>query len=775
MSWLIISILISDSERVEVQYKWLLLPDPSDHKMVKPSANAIPMPKSFKDKESLNTTKRIEGDLPRPDDIFVKGGFTWAEFNTANFPRNRSQVKINLSKEEQIWYYLGKTSTEAKAQFTEAPSRPRHNPRGHFLDTIPKPAPIIARQSFGAPYPTPQVSAYKSQTPIRPPLPRSNSSGSKDKPYVYKPRVSTYGENSYRIDQQAYQSQQSFLQNSQQRPSPILPPQYQGQNARAPYAFGTDPRWVTQQSKTSHIDADQGNGKPWKVTTTGGYSMQHATSNGGRTAPEPTHYSQYPGAKQPQASVAPQLSPTMPQFSQSQSRPTSSSRPQYSPSSTPQPQANSQRQENKQDFTGANTQIKKAQGSNTATNTLAKIPQQPYRPPILPPGSVSRHQHKASASSGAPKYQPPTATLSETPKPTQTATFSQPRPASANAPSQPTRPGNPFKAPPVSRPNVFAKYSYLQKEHNRSPLEYRSPYRPNGGFMNGYQGNLQEHMKQTLFQGRPTSSHSQSTDTSSLYGRRPSYTPSQPSQSSPIYDQATPVPYTSVYGRAPLQPSSTTPSSWDGKESSQLHPAIRQEYSTPYAPTQQLRPNPSLQSSPATYDRPSSQSSGTYYTPQYPPQPKQETRPVHASLSAAHPQTYNTIQRQVAHPQQAGEVRQSFHPKDASPPPPRVIETPKQTVQSKTMKRSKQLQNPPAVPDMATFKVPAPADAAMPTYTAKDFTDQPYYQNGYNQPQAGIMQTKTFTDVPVDSTSILERLFSNLRKVGESQAQSRRI
>lgn len=719
--------------------------------MVKPSPNAIQLPKSFKDKESLNTTKRIEGDLPRPDDIFVKGGFTWAEFNTATLPKNPAQVRINLSKADQIWYYLGKTSTEAKAQFTEDLSRPRHNPRGHFLDTIPKNPPPIAKQTFAAPYPNGQMGTFTTQTPIRPPLPHSNSSGSgKDKPYVYKPRVSTYDGNAYRVDQQAYQSQQSFLQNSQQRPQ--FPPQYQNPNSRAPYAFGTDPRWQASESKTAGSVTNQASGSSWNGIPSEGYQKNYVPANGNRVAPSPTHYSQYPGARQPQASVAPQLSPSMPQFSQSQSRPTSSSRPEFSPSATPQPQEGSPSAAGEK-YSVAMTDgiIGRAPASTISSNTT---PSQ-HRPPILPPGGSQRHQSKPSNSSSALKYQPAA-----------NAQNNQNKAAQIPYSPQAARPNNPFRAPQVAKPNVFAKYSYLQKEHNRSPLEYRSPYRPNGGFMNGYQGNLQEHMKQTLF------SHNQASDPATMYNRRLSYTSNQQSQS-PVYQNASPVPYTSVYAATPSQ-SPPLQTSWDRKDTSPLHPAIRQDYVAVLPQEQPGRPASSHQQSPAAYDRPASQASGTYYTPQYPPQPRQitqENRPAHASLSAAHPQTYNQAQRQGSHPQQAGEIRQSFHPKDASPPPPRVIAATKQGSHLKSSKQAKQARLPPTMPDMGIFKVTASADSAVLSQTTNESLNSAIQPNDHQQMHINGVQTKTFTDVPVDSTSILERLFSNLRKVGNTQAQ----
>ncbi|EHK99490.1 putative DNA damage-responsive transcriptional repressor RPH1 [Glarea lozoyensis 74030] len=87
-------------DRVEVSYTWLLLPDPADYHLTKPSANAIPMPKSRKDKELLNTSKRQADDNPRKDDPFVEG-HTWAEFACPGVAINPHQVKVDMSKEYQ--------------------------------------------------------------------------------------------------------------------------------------------------------------------------------------------------------------------------------------------------------------------------------------------------------------------------------------------------------------------------------------------------------------------------------------------------------------------------------------------------------------------------------------------------------------------------------------------------------------------------------------------------------------------------------------------------
>lgn len=511
--------ILPRGDRVEVEYKWLLVPDPADRRLQKPSAKAIPMPKSFKDKESLNTSKRQADDLPRADDPFVEG-CTWAEFKCEKIQRNPAQVKVNFGKENQIWFYLGKNSTEAKAQFTEDPANPRHNPKGHFLDTIPKPAPAVPRQSYSATYPSnlnPNASSISKAAPIRPPQPVPNSVRP-EKPYVYKPRNS--GE-MYSIDPKAYSDQQKFLQRS----------------APAPYAFGTDPRY--------------------------------------RQADPPRPSGQYTASNPPAGSMNQGVRPSPPMATARAAPSLATSRPQ-------------------------------AAGPRPAT-TIA-----PPRPGLSMPASY-------------PSYRPP-------------------QPPAA-------RPMNPFGSRPPSsstRPNPFAKYSYLQKEHNRSPLEYKSPYRPGGGFMNGYQGSLQAHLQQTMFRQNAGRS---STPMSSMSATGSSLRPYSSSQSpASSYTTASPSAYNSYRTSGTPTPAAIHNQTWatapPKNDNSQLHPAIRQDYNSmvrqQYTPTTQSASSSQYQGPvlqpPAMYDRNAIQlqapyqpfstpQQARYYSQQQPHTPLHNTQP----------------------------------------------------------------------------------------------------------------------------------------------------
>ncbi|KAF4977574.1 hypothetical protein FZEAL_5945 [Fusarium zealandicum] len=172
------------SDRVEVEWKWLLLADPSEYRLPKASANAIPMPASRKAQEKLNT-KRLSDGKPQKDDPFVEG-CTWAEFQLQEVS-NKDQVKVDFLKPDQVWHYLGKTSTEARAQYTEDPAKQRHNPRGNFMETIPKPprpVPSASTPRYKFQNPTAYGGSYSTLGPVPNPV-----SARPDRPYVYKPRI----------------------------------------------------------------------------------------------------------------------------------------------------------------------------------------------------------------------------------------------------------------------------------------------------------------------------------------------------------------------------------------------------------------------------------------------------------------------------------------------------------------------------------------------------------------------------------------------------------
>lgn len=182
---------------MEIEWKYILALDPAESKRPKPSPDAKLLPEDLHHDTDVNADNRKDG-VPDVGDIFHSNEEQkWAEWNAATTRevRNPFQKKIEFSKPERIWYYLGRTSTEAKAQYTHDPDKTVHNPKSNFLDTVkppPKPTVIPDRRSFPASYPSgvnfhalngamaaqrQQLQPSKSKQPIQ-----------MDRPYMYKPK-----------------------------------------------------------------------------------------------------------------------------------------------------------------------------------------------------------------------------------------------------------------------------------------------------------------------------------------------------------------------------------------------------------------------------------------------------------------------------------------------------------------------------------------------------------------------------------------------------------
>ena len=133
--------------------------NPRDSQRPKPSRNAKPLPHHMNNKRSINLNHRHETN-PAIDEPFADPAAPqrWAEFNHATEIRNSSQAKVDFNKSNQLWFYLGDISTEAKAKFTENRSLKRHNAASVFLDTVKPalpPVPLsMKRKSFPASYPS---------------------------------------------------------------------------------------------------------------------------------------------------------------------------------------------------------------------------------------------------------------------------------------------------------------------------------------------------------------------------------------------------------------------------------------------------------------------------------------------------------------------------------------------------------------------------------------------------------------------------------------------
>lgn len=227
--------VLPSGEKIEVEYKWLLVFDPSNSQLPIPSENAKPLPPELAQK-SRTTKEDPFNDKPQMDQPFgdLQSNLTWTEFNTCHRIRNPAQVQIDLSRERTLWFYLGKNSTEARAQYTGDLSKPTHDVRANFLDTVkPAVAPVALppqRRSYPASYPTgvnihalnaARANAQWQQPKVQPKpqaQPRPQPQLPRERPYngkyaitepLPRPRVGS----GYGVDAQALYNQRHFTQN----------------------------------------------------------------------------------------------------------------------------------------------------------------------------------------------------------------------------------------------------------------------------------------------------------------------------------------------------------------------------------------------------------------------------------------------------------------------------------------------------------------------------------------------------------------------------------
>ncbi|KAF2672295.1 hypothetical protein BT63DRAFT_452799 [Microthyrium microscopicum] len=178
--------VLPDGEHIEVEWKYLLVLDPADSLRPKPSPDAKPLPAHLLQKPAEFSSSNRKDGVPSEGDPFTDpfSKERWQEFHAATWHeiRNSVQEKVNLDKPEQLWFYIGKPSTEAKPHYTHDVRVVKNNPRSNFMESVrPAPVPFIARQ-VQAPSPGFGYPQHSHTIPSPYQAPRS------DKPYVYKPK-----------------------------------------------------------------------------------------------------------------------------------------------------------------------------------------------------------------------------------------------------------------------------------------------------------------------------------------------------------------------------------------------------------------------------------------------------------------------------------------------------------------------------------------------------------------------------------------------------------
>ncbi|KAI0401506.1 hypothetical protein F4802DRAFT_424391 [Xylaria palmicola] len=543
--------IMPNGDRVEVEWKWLLLPDPADLRLLHASRNAIPMPSSRKDKELINATRKQIEQLPRSGDSFVEGGFVWAEFNHHDLERNKVQAKVDLSKENQIWYYLGRNSTEARPQYTDDPAKRRHNCKSNFLDSIPRPAPPPPppRKSYGSTFsiqmvPTPKAEKpyqYKPRDPVPPTYTHSPFTAHqfvpKPSPYTpqqFEPKPSAG--TTFFHHTQPMNGAQNYSAPPQPVPLPSPLPYYQFHHSPytpAPQQAQRLPQTKVQtpapsaQQQAQHISQ-----KPRPHNTSKPSQSSQESSLSQKVVPQPAPYfavQPINPTQQPQASGSRVPASFAPQHDASTPSTSAKQQPASRQPSLPRPaltQNANGHSRNKSSVSSGRLALGSGHRFGTPPSSYGhsrgdSLTKSPFshgftQPPGLGPSpspqnsQLFQNQARARSSSLVSNISLNTPMTSSAIRPSSSTS------AQALAGQlQSVISSNGSKEP---RPSIIQKYTFFQIHHNRDSTKYRTPYAPWGGFTNGYEGNLRAHLMRTpdaLFGARKQSIKLNGTDNGS--------------------------------------------------------------------------------------------------------------------------------------------------------------------------------------------------------------------------------------------------------------------
>ncbi|KAK3709558.1 hypothetical protein LTR37_010779 [Vermiconidia calcicola] len=219
--------VLPEGDRVELEYKWLCLLDPDDSLRPKPSSSAIAMPEGM-NKKAVSISNRQDG-VPSQDELFLDNpDFKWFHFYNMDMPPPGYQsskihptvkLKVNVDAPDQLYFYLGEPSTEAKQYYTDKPGSKDIAPKANFLERVQPPRPVYQYQA-----PKQAIAAARPVAPVAPvAIPRQSSYNTAPtanmmqphKPYTYKPRDPMTPHNfMWTIDPQSLANQRSFVGDS---------------------------------------------------------------------------------------------------------------------------------------------------------------------------------------------------------------------------------------------------------------------------------------------------------------------------------------------------------------------------------------------------------------------------------------------------------------------------------------------------------------------------------------------------------------------------------
>jgi hypothetical protein len=153
---------------VELPYRWMLVVRKTSFPPLPPGTKPLPPHLARK----AETRKDLSVTMPVPGAPFCdpNAPFQWAEYETVELSAPVSQAAVDTTKPERMWYYLGQSSTECRAQYTHNPSVAVHNPRSNFLDSLKSLSALAAGRFPSSAYPHHLYAPPNSMLP-RPPLP----------------------------------------------------------------------------------------------------------------------------------------------------------------------------------------------------------------------------------------------------------------------------------------------------------------------------------------------------------------------------------------------------------------------------------------------------------------------------------------------------------------------------------------------------------------------------------------------------------------------------
>ncbi|KAA8651875.1 putative jumonji family transcription factor [Aspergillus tanneri] len=132
---------------IELPYRWMLVVRRSNFSPL--AAGTKPLPAHLARKPEGR--KELESAVPVAGNPFGDGRspYQWAEFETVDTanPRAPPPCKVDLDRNDQIWYYLGSSSTECRAQYTHNPSQQQQKKNSHFpANTFANVRELVARR-----------------------------------------------------------------------------------------------------------------------------------------------------------------------------------------------------------------------------------------------------------------------------------------------------------------------------------------------------------------------------------------------------------------------------------------------------------------------------------------------------------------------------------------------------------------------------------------------------------------------------------------------------